>query len=73
MMAADCIVIPRALSAGRKSVTVEPSSTSGQFVRHKNNEQTVKEMGNVQVKYRWSKHNSLRIKIKLTLPPILRV
>ena len=28
MIAADWIVIPRALSAGRKSVTVEPSSTS---------------------------------------------
>jgi hypothetical protein len=26
--AADWIVIPRALSAGRKSVTVDPSSTS---------------------------------------------
>ena len=32
-MAADCIVTPRALSAGRKSVTVEPSSTSVEFVR----------------------------------------
>jgi hypothetical protein len=28
VMAADWMVIPRALSAGRKSVTVEPSSTS---------------------------------------------
>ena len=28
MMAADCMVIPRARSAGRKSVTVDPSSTS---------------------------------------------
>jgi hypothetical protein len=28
VIAADCIVIPRARSAGRKSVTVEPSSTS---------------------------------------------
>lgn len=28
MIAADCIVIPLARSAGRKSVTVEPSSTS---------------------------------------------
>ena len=32
-MAADCIVTPRALSAGRKSVTVEPSSTSVELVR----------------------------------------
>lgn len=32
-MAADCIVTPRALSAGRKSVTVEPSSTSVEFIR----------------------------------------
>ena len=30
MMAADCMVMPRALSAGRKSVTVEPSSTSAE-------------------------------------------
>lgn len=28
MIVADWIVIPRARSAGRKSVTVEPSSTS---------------------------------------------
>ena len=32
-MAADCIVTPRALSAGKKSVTVEPSSTSVRLVR----------------------------------------
>ena len=32
-MAADCIVTPRALSAGKKSVTVEPSSTSVGLVR----------------------------------------
>ncbi len=32
-MAADCIVTPRALSAGKKSVTVEPSSTSVEAVR----------------------------------------
>ena len=32
-MAADWIVTPRALSAGRKSVTVEPSSTSVELVR----------------------------------------
>ena len=34
-MAADCIVTPRALSAGKKSVTVEPSSTSVELVRIK--------------------------------------
>ena len=30
--AADCMVIPLARSAGKKSVTVEPSSTSGDHV-----------------------------------------
>ena len=29
VIAADCMVMPLALSAGRKSVTVDPSSTSG--------------------------------------------
>ena len=33
VMAADWIVMPRARSAGRKSVTVEPSSTSVACVR----------------------------------------